>query len=324
MNSAFRILVFAVVAVAALWIFSTFFAPLFNPPTQFTETIQRGLQSAKAQVGQVTSMGNLEIPSGTFFSNATFANEKTDLVFECNNPQYCCEKGAVCNQKTAWNEQRVTFNQAQRIPAFTRCQFEFEFFACKIFFGQKPAQVTIEPVSIPNQIDLAKQNTLSFSTRIQNTGEQTAVQGLAEVFFQKKMETGPMADFQTVFSQQQLFSELPSNQSTVLNWTIPLEKNGEYRLRIQAKSDNAGMDISDHEFRLFNEATACQALTSQAPQTEFDSQTGLCTTKFACVNCNLAVDCRLQWQNAQPQTDFQIGDPGFAQTVVVSTASECR
>lgn len=324
MNSAFRILVFAVIAIAALWIFSTFFAPLFVPPSQFSESIQRGLVSAKAQIGQATSMGYLEIPSGTTFSKAGFAHEKTDVVFECNNPTYCCDRGIACNQKTAWNEQHLTFNQTQRVPVFARCQFEFEFFACRIFFGQKPAQVAISAVSIPKQIDLSEQNTLSFSSNIQNTGEQPALEGLVEVFLQKKTGNPQAPDFQTVFSQQQVLSELESNQSTVLNWTIPLLEAAEYRVHIQAKSENAGMDTKDHELRLLNAPTPCQALIVQPTQNEFDSQTGLCTTRFFCANCNLAVECRAKWQMAQPGTEFEIGDPTFAQTVLVSTQNECN
>ena len=322
MNETFRLLVFGIVAAALIWVFLTNFAPLFFPQQNVHAIIQSGLQTAKTKPGTILSLGNLRISEQTILTARAFSEPGTDTVLECNHPSFCCDKGQTCPSKIVWSETQLLGNRNQELAVFVRCKQAFDFFACRIFAGQKPAQLKIQNQAFETTLDLASQTDWEINTTIANAGNQPSQTGFVRLELQKK--TGEPDSWQKLAEQQQSLETLLPGATIQIQFSIPIFETGTYRAIVRAESDNAGYEEKTAGFNALNQGGNCTAETNRETETIFDSQTQDCIEKFFCIGCSFAAQCKQEWENAQPQKTFEIGDSTFAQTATPGTIETCN
>ncbi len=319
--NVFRLLVYAIIAVALLWFFFTYLEQFFNPPSNAIEKIEWGIQTAKLQPGQAIPLGILVFSEKTGLSKSLFSETGTDSILECNSQSFCCDKGVACGNKAVWTEEHLSFNQKQLVPAFVRCKTEYDFFACKVFVGSAPAQLELKNINPEKTVDLQTKNQWSLSVEIQNTGKNDSLPGIATIRVSKKQESG---EKKPVGSQQKNFETIAPGQTALLNLDFPIAENGDFEAVVRVESDNAGYAEQTVSFQAINQPNPCRALNQQARTKEFDSQTSECTEKFFCAECITSTECKQQWQQIFPEKDFEIGDSSFVQTRTAETAENCQ
>ncbi|MBU0636181.1 hypothetical protein KKE06_04100 [Candidatus Micrarchaeota archaeon] len=318
----FRLLVAAIVALAFLWIFFTYLAPLFAQPTNEIEKIFEGLPLAKTSPGQTTSLGIIAFSRDDILRSSAFSESGTDTILECNSPFHCCDKGNRCGSKARWDEQQIQFSQHQNTPVFLRCDEQFDFFACTIFVGQKPPQIELQEPSFETTLDLAVKNMFSVSIDIQNTGEAPSKPGLIEWRLLKK--TDGLFESPAIVIGQEPFESLFPLETTTTRIEVTVGVEGDYQLHLKAIAEDAGFEEQIIEFQASNQSNPCRALTQQAIQKTFNTIARLCTEKFFCTECYLATHCKQAWEQERPELSFELGDYSFTQTISISTQQECQ
>lgn len=321
--NVFQLLVAAIVTMTLLWVFFAYFAPLFNPPTDVIPQIQAGLRQAKVTPGQALPLGNLVFAENTALTAQGFSEKGTDTIIECNNVEFCCDKTVHCQKKAFWNEKQIVFSQRQTIPTFGRCKLQFDFFACTIFFGQKPPQLELKNLSFEKTVDLKTKTQWIVSGELSNTGKAESAEGIAKLTVSKKGANN--APSIPMGSREQPVKGLAPGEKTPVEFSILVSENGDFEAVLRIESDNAGSIEQQVEFKAINNPNPCRALNQQTTQKFFDAEKKECIEKFFCADCSFAVECKKQWQAIFPQKQFEIGDPSFAQTTqFMTSADECR
>lgn len=319
--NVFRLLVYAIIAVALLWFFFTYLEQYFNPPSNTIEKIEWGIQTAKLGPGQAIPLGILVFSEKTGLSKSLFSETGTDSILECNSPAYCCDKGTACSGKAVWNEEHVSFNQKQVIPAFVRCKTEYDFFACKVFVGEQPAQVWIKKIEFEKRLDLQAKNQWTVLVEIQNTGKLSMLPGIAVLTMKKRLEDGSK---RTIGSREKQSPAIEAGQSQAIEIVFPVSENSEFEATLRLESDNAGYDEETVEFAAINQPSPCRALNQQARTKEFDAQNNECIEKFFCAECVASTECKQKWLAVFPEKEFEIGDSTFVQTRSAGTEQSCQ
>lgn len=329
MNSM-RLLVMAVVVLALLFVFFSDFLRFFQPVQSTVEPIQNALTVAKLSQGKAIVISSPAYKTAGGLAKETFEDRGTQTVFECNSPFFCCDQDLACTDKTRWSQQRVTFGQNQTIPTFVRCHSQFDFFACRIFFGQKPSQLELANISYPKTVDLASEPNVSLSAHVQNTGTLQNLPGTATLKVQKKQSDSIELITLQTFSQaiEPLAAQTTTPRpvaSQSLFFSIPLQTAGDYVLTLRVQSDNAGFDEREILIQVTGQtASSCEADTNRPPEKSFNTETSECATKYFCQNCRFGFECKNAWQTLEPETPFDIGDATFAQILELTVESECQ
>jgi len=319
--NVFRLLVYAIIAVALLWFFFTYLEQFFSPPSNAIEKIELGIQTAKLQPGKTVSLGTLVFSEKTGLSKSLFSETGTDSILECNSQSFCCDKGVACGGKAIWTEENLSFNQKQLVPAFARCKTEYSFFACKVFVGSAPAQLELKSVNPEKTVDLQTKNQWRLSVEMQNTGKNDSLPGIATLTVSKKQGNG---EKKPVGSRQKNFETIAFGQTALLDIDFPIAENGDFEAVVRIESDNAGYAEQTVSFQAINQPSPCRALNQQARTKEFDNSSNECIEKFFCAECTTSTECKQKWLVIFPDKNFEIEDSTFVQTRTTGTAENCR
>lgn len=324
MASAFSLLMVAVIAVALLYVFADRFSDLFTVKTDPIPRLASAVFSAKSSAGQTSGLGKVLFSGQSGLSGSAFSDSKTDLVFECNDPKFCCDSGADCASKIKWNAKTLTFGSSVNVPVFVRCNEKYGFFACSIFFGLKPSQLELSGFEYPSSFDLAVNRPFSVALEVKNSGELVASPGIMTLKITKRQPTGAMQELPFKGREKELNGLGPNEFQRIAIGPVELDSPGNYEIVIRAESDNAGFDEKKLPLSVTGSAaSACRAKTEVAPLKIWNSDTSECVTKFFCENCALGIDCRDSWQQVNSGA-FELGDFSFAQTTEILTQDQCR
>ncbi|MFH0955122.1 MAG: hypothetical protein V1777_03380 [Candidatus Micrarchaeota archaeon] len=324
MASAFSLLVVAVIAVALLYVFADRFLDLFTVKTDPIPKLTSAVFSAKSFSGQASGLGEVEFSGQSGLSSSAFSDSKTDLVFECNDPKFCCDSGADCSSKIRWNSKALTFGASIKVPVFVRCNEKYDFFACTIFFGLKPGQLELSGFEYPSSFDLSANRPFSVALEVKNSGALVASPGIVTVKITKAQPTGVMLELPFKGREKELNSLGPSEFQRLSIGPIELDSPGNYEIVVRAESDNAGFDEKKLPLKVTgSQASDCRPITEVAPLKIWNSDTSECMSKFFCENCSLGIDCRDAWQAASSGS-FELGDFSFSQTTEILTQDQCR
>lgn len=319
----FNLLVVAAIAVALLYVFSgqlDFFTPKIDPfPKVFS-----AVSAAKSSAGSTIELGELAFSKKSGLSAEAFSDSGTDAAFECNSPTDCCELGSGCSAAIQWNSKTVVFQGENKVPVFARCNEKYDFFACKIFFGIKPAQLEIAGMEYPSEVNLESNRPLMVALEIKNSGELASSPGTVILSVAKRQANGMVLELPLKKQEKTVGPLNPGAFERFQFGPVALDSAGTYDLVFRAESDNAGFDEKKPAITVTGSAAnACRQKTETEPLKIWDAQTGECTTKFFCVGCDLAIDCKDAWEPSVVET-LELGDYSFAQTTEFSTQADCR
>jgi len=304
----------AIAAVALMVFFYQFMAPFFSAPGQNEKSIRDAIENAKLKNNQTVSVGMLLVNQGEGFASKPFSDLAVDLQIECTSPSYCCDRSVACEKGALWDSSRVLFQSRQEIPFFVRCEQLFNFFACSLFVGSKPAQVSIESLFVSPVVDLSVDSKVPFLVKIKNTGSVRGVSNTVflRLFVRKDGELVPVS------FRELPVGELEAQESQTVSFEVILNQIGDMEAQVEVTGEKAGSDSKTINFKSVGVVQSnCRAITDAPPQTSFDSENDLCKKKFACEECVLAAQCLFAWKNADPNQSFVEGD--FLSAWVLST-----
>ena len=180
-QAPFRLLVYAIVALALLSVFFTYVVPLFFPSPEPFSILEKNIEVASITQGK----GIIEeVKFGkTEFSGNTFDSKNRSMAFECNSAALCCNISEVdenCTKEISWNERNIEIKSERVIETTTRCFYENTIYVCKIYFGKKPAQIEIVKSEIKEKINLDVENAV-LNLEIKNSGEVPLFNGVIKV-----------------------------------------------------------------------------------------------------------------------------------------------
>ncbi|MCX6799295.1 MAG: hypothetical protein NTW59_04345 [Candidatus Diapherotrites archaeon] len=287
----FRILVYAITAALLLWIFFVYFLPFFFPQQDPVELIGKSLGVAEIELGKGFSSG-IKFPGQSAISTAAFNNSRRNVIFQCNSEE-CCPLDEECGGGIEWNSSRVSFKQPAYITVTARCEQQYGFFTCTVYFGEKPAQIEIKSITVQDTGELANKKP-QVSMAMQNSGGVDLKAAVVEFKVFKKYAVGGREEEQMVqsASKTEEVGTIPKGESATRQFELDITDAGKYHVVAKAIAPEAGFDENSLEFDAEGNASGCRADGCAASQI-ID---GKCIRHCNCTNCVFGTEClnRLQ------------------------------
>jgi len=293
-----KLLVAVIFVLALLYIFFTVIGPAYI----WQENPEPVINGALGQ--SETDLGHYNSATGSFADGYTvqaigFESDSRSIVFECNNPIYCCEEDGECDKTIKWSnsgERYFAIQEDKEIDVSTRCRYD-EIYICKVFLGAEPAQVDlIKEPEVPASVDLAESNSIPLNFTVLNTGENamSGTTALAKLFKIKKMPFGQEPEKLLVeeFSTEEFFLSAGDEIESELGVEIPGDGDFLIEFTVSEQSDETNFESREFEFKAVGEQTAvCVPGEVQVQGQE------KCVYLLPC-NCPSITECTNVWRSA--------------------------
>jgi hypothetical protein len=287
MPNPFKLLVMAIAAVLLLMVFFAFIAPLFFPKPDPAEQISLLLLNAETLLGKGSS-NTVYFNSGSAFQGISFDSPLRNANFSCNSATICCPKGAKCPAAVEWDDRKIIFSEARAIETTARCNSEYGIFTCKIYFGEKPAQIEISSARAEKEFDLSKGKPKIFAT-LKNSGGQQMLQGTIDAkVMQLVSENGREEEIPIASAAKtETIGSLDSGKETQIAIELSVREEGKYKAMLTASGLEAGFDEKSVSFTAKGATDECIANSCDAPA----AATGKCIARCYCSNCLVGSKC---------------------------------
>lgn len=172
----FRIFVYTIVALALMAVLLRMFA-FFAPEQDVEKELSNMLSIAEANLGKYNA-SSIMLQQDKMLNAELFDTASRTVIFLCNNNSVCCQRAEACSKAIEWDNAMRRFvlsKQKKEVRVAARCRFE-KLFICRLYFGQEPAQLTLEKVSIVPEskvLELGEKPAVEFT--IANTGKIYAI-----------------------------------------------------------------------------------------------------------------------------------------------------
>lgn len=287
MVSAFRMLVYAVAAVAVIALAYQIMGPLLFPMPDNLALISRSLEASETGLGKAFTSQTF-FQAGEGLSAQTFNSRLRNVSFQCINPTLCCPQTKECQLPIEWDNNSIRFNSSRTVPVTTRCRLVDIMYACEIYWGEEPAQVEIVSVSAPEEVDLGRES-MYFDIVFSNSGNKKIEEAEAEVkvfqryFEAEKWEEKPV---EHASKTESLGSILPG-ETREKKVSISLNQNGPFRALVTVRGLSAGYDEESVLFSTSGATSDCSARNCESPV----FVEGKCTARCYCQKCLLGSTC---------------------------------
>ncbi len=295
MDSSFRLLVYAIAAVLFIWLFMGYIAPLFFPGHDPATEIGKMLEEAEMVLGRGKS-NKLLFNGGSSFKGKSFDSPIRNVVFECNSASLCCPKGVSCNSAIEWDERTILFQETRSIETTVRCNEEYGISTCKVYFGNKPAQIGIKSIEVKEEFDLEKEKPI-IGISVENSGSQEMLQGSIEVKVFQVVEIGhePKEILLSALTKTEAIGALGAGKQKEKEIELAIEADGEYKLRVRASGLEAGSDEKIVSLKTTGSTSSCTASKCNSPALA----AGKCIARCYCTGCVLGTDCVQKLKEAE-------------------------
>jgi len=298
----FKLVVFAIVALALIYLVGTFFIEQKPNPI---EELNRSLDFAESHLG--TGITDQILFENQFAVNAknVFDSPQRSVSFKCH--------ALECTQKNLEVRARIiNANDTTSIRYTTRCIFEKNLFNCKIYFGTPPAQLLISGVDLKDNYDLEKER-IKLKFFVKNSGQQNAVDISTEVKIFIK-GTQDEKEVENLYTEPLVESTelLTAQTSTELEFELPITGAGEYVVEIKTSGMEAGEDKKRIEFSAIGSIILTNCKAEERLETYLSETLNQCITRYSCTDCKQAFECKAVWDDILPGTIFEISSKELA------------
>ena len=307
-----RLLVYSIAAIIIISILVLYIFPMFSPEGNNLAIFENNLKAAETGLG-IGFTSELEVKQGDGFGGETFDSTTKNVIFQCNSSTLCCPQGQECDLAIEWDSKMVKFNKTKTITTTVRCGKEYTIYTCTIYFGERPAQIEIDSLKAPEEVDLEKESP-SFEITFSNTGGLNAIQTTVEIeVFRRYLEEGKWIEKRIEnVSKVENFGELDKRESKTETIEIELNENGLFKTRVRASGLEAGFDEKIIQFEATGANTGCIASYCEEQRTVGKN----CITRCYCNNCLFGSNCTeklLQADNVTlgliPELDLENAEP---------------
>ncbi|MDO8633780.1 MAG: hypothetical protein Q7K34_00640, partial [archaeon] len=230
-SSVFRLVVFAIIAIALVALVTVFFP---QTPSEPEKEISALIDFAKSIEGKAATK-MLVLEKGKFFDAKNFDDATTSVSFRCNGLE-CSDEKIKASERTLYVRERT---QAQ---VSARCNSGPNLWGCKVYFGKKPAQVEVSVFSMQKEVDISR-GEVSGSFEVANTGElsATSVQTTARLF-RKSFFDGK--DTLNLFAEPfyDTEQEIQPGKSKGISFSFPVREEGDFVVEVFSRGEEAGFD----------------------------------------------------------------------------------
>lgn len=289
--SVFRLLVGAIVTITLLFIFFTYFMPWYFPEEHLIAELKDALHSA--EIGEGKLVGREIWFKESFVLNAVTLDTKTRTVaFNCNKQEFCCFKEA-CGKAIVWDERILQIKKPTKPELSVRCYFE-ELFICKIFLGEKPAQVKIEGIEFKEEVDLGRDGFLDLNVIVKNEGKLPVAELKTVLELKKK---------KTAFEKEEVGKKglkeisLGVGEKKKVEGKIEILNNGEYDLYIKIfeEQDLTNFAKARIEFKAIGGAPELGECKATEKEFIYNIEEDGCAANYYCEGCKFAFLCAQKW-----------------------------
>ncbi len=305
MQGPFKLLVYAIAALAIIALFYSLVYPLLFPTEESIEIIEKSLRASETGQG-MSFTTNIFFHQGEGIQGETFDTKTRNVAFQCNGTNYCCPQGTECPLAVEWDNRSLKFNKSEVMPVTTRCDSIGGIYACNIYMGNKPAQLEIESMDFPKEVDLS-QGPMSFHLKIKNTGEQDSNNIKVEVnVFQRYLEEGQWVE-RPVETGQHLeeIGILKPNQEIEKTISVGFNQNGEFKTKIKVSGVESGFEERIKEFKSTGATDQCKPTSCEKPE----YLGGECIARCHCEKCLYGYKCEEKILASKP-ADLGLGFQG--------------
>lgn len=306
MDSPFKLLVYAIFAIALLAIFYFIIWPLLAPANGAAE-IERNLKASETMIGLGVGK-QLFFQQGEGFSGQTFDTGNRSVSFQCNSAEFCCPSEEECPLAIEWDSRAMKFNESRNFLATTRCDFQNGLYVCRIYFGDSPAQIKIESLEMEEEFDLEKEP-VSFEITIANTGGVKAehVEAIVEIN-RISIENGKQAEtIAPEYSKTEAIDPIKQGEKIKKTILLELNENGSFKAKIRASGSDAGFGETSRQFSTTGAENNC--MPSYCEDQRFIEEK--CTARCYCSKCVLGSECAEQVLSSEP-ADLGLQNVSFA------------
>ena len=287
MDGPMKLLVYSIAAIVIISILVLYIFPMFFPEANNLAIFENNLKAAETGLG-VGFTNELELKQGDGFGGETFDSLTRNIIFQCNSSTLCCPQGQECDLAIEWDSKMVKFNKTKTITTTIRCGKEYTIYTCTIYFGKRPAQIEIDSLESPKEVDLGKEQP-TFEITFSNTGGLDALQTTVEIeVFRRYLEEGRWIEKRIEkVSKVENFGELGKGESKTETIEIELNENGLFKTRVRASGLEAGFDEKIVQFNATGANTGCVASYCEDPRLIEEN----CIVRCHCESCLFGSNC---------------------------------
>jgi len=294
----FKLIVYAIAALALIGLILVI-ANAFFQGTDLVNEINEQLRKAEIDLGKLKTK-NFNVKETTLQAKA-FETNNRNIVFQCNDLKYCCDKSPLnelntaCNKNIVWNEKKVLIKKNAIMDVSSRCYFD-KIFWCTIFIGQKPSQITTELKLAENLKEIETGKEYYFELKTTNIGEQFSVELLREITINLVLK-----ETKTKINELQLPPiRLAPNDEIIekIPFTVNLPGDIEIYVKTFETLDKTNFEEKTIKVKAIGKPITeekCQADETRKEK-EFDLELKKCVEKLFCKNCDFASECLEEWK----------------------------
>ncbi|MFH1224299.1 MAG: transglycosylase SLT domain-containing protein [Candidatus Diapherotrites archaeon] len=302
-TSIFRLAVYAIAALAFLWIMLAYFGPL--PAESVAEQMGNALASSRTSLGKTLTKEILYPENFSVDAGQQLDEPDMGVVFKCNSASLCLGGAADIDEEN----RRLYVNESRDIMTSFRCAEEMGMHACVVYLGLEPAQVEMLDFESSEKYDLAAGDKPKISFTVANTGELAAVEitGTAMVYRKtllggKEVEQlflGPVVKTVRVIE--------PGKTAHIdFDFSSGITKNGKYAADVRVEGPDAGFGTKRFEFEVAGAPEVPSACVAKE-EGETTLESGICILHYLCEGCENASECKWAWEERLPGAEFEIG-----------------
>lgn len=288
MEGSFRILVYAIVAVAVLALVYLIIWPFIFPVRDNVALIEKSLEAAETGLGTAFSTETF-VQKDEGIKGSTFDSRTRNVNFICNNADLCCPLDQECSLQIEWNAKAIEFNESKEVLMASRCELQHGLFICNIYVGEFPAQVEIGAIETDKKTDLS-QKPVAFEVTFSNTGSQETQQAFVEIeIYQMYLEEGKWVErLLEEYSKTTSFGNLKPGQTRKEEIQIEIDENGRFKAKAKISGLEAGYEEKSIVFDTVGGSRFCAASSCESPR----FSAGECKVRCHCEKCLSGTDCQ--------------------------------
>ena len=292
-SGIFRLLVYAVAALALLAAFYLYLEPLFFPSQDAVGEISKKFDAAQLAEGKLFE-ARLSFSKDFSLSGSNFDSKSRATIFKCLDATFCCVS-EVKGCKLVVESRRLRVKENLGTDAYFRCVKEADLSVCSAYFGAlRPAELSIKKTELSEKAELPINK---LTLEVANNGETIAKNVKAEVKVYKT-EASEGKYLKTLASIAQAeFSEIGPKASASQTIDLQVREPGNYLAELRVYAEDSGFETRELKFEAVGgTATIDSCLALEAGKKEF--RNGQCIQPYLCAGCKEAYECSL----ARPAT----------------------
>ena len=278
-SSVLRLLVFATIAAALIYIILGYFSGPAENEGQFT----KGLDYAEGIQGPSHNY-TMTLQKDAGFSAAALDTGTRSVRFRCSSADTCY------SPRLSISPRILKVNEGTVAEAYFRCVRKETINDCVIYFGAAPAQLELTDVQAPGAARKGEISEIRFVAS--NNGALNAIGASYSIdIYVERAEDGERRQVLAEELRGAIQELSPGESHGIVAEFIPAEA-GAHTAKITISGEDSGSAYSEAEFTA-SDSISSACMTAERGQASLEG--GTCRVRFACTGCGFGAECKIKW-----------------------------